>query len=184
MALKADTEQIAWGRTIPFVLMHAACLPLFWCGVSRLAVGLCLFNYLLRMFGITAGYHRYFSHRSFKTSRPFQFVLAWLGACSAQLGPLWWAAHHRHHHQHSDTHKDAHTPGLKGFLWAHMGWIFAPTTRLRTTTEFGTFAATRSCCFWNETGCFPPLSWPCPRWSGVGGWVNFFPSGGPTDCNS
>jgi stearoyl-CoA desaturase (delta-9 desaturase) len=82
------------------------------------------------MFGITAGYHRFFSHRSFKTSRVFQFVLAWLGACSAQLGPLWWAAHHRHHHQYSDTHQDAHTPGLKGFLWAHMGWVFCPRNQV------------------------------------------------------
>ena len=87
-ATSAAPETVAWSRTVPFIMMHLACLPVLWCGASKLALGLCLFNYVLRMFGITAGYHRYFSHRSFKTSRWFQFVLAWLGACSAQLGPL------------------------------------------------------------------------------------------------
>lgn len=86
-----------------------------------LAVGL----FLVRKFGITGGYHRYFSHRSFKTSRWFQFVLAWLGGMSAQKGALWWAAHHRHHHQHSDQPEDLHSVKQQGFYWAHVGWILA-----------------------------------------------------------
>jgi stearoyl-CoA desaturase (delta-9 desaturase) len=86
---------------------------------------LCLGMYYLRMWGITAGYHRYFSHRTFRTSRAFQLVLAWIGLSSAQKGPLWWAAHHRHHHQHSDHPPDVHSPGLTGFLWAHMGWFLS-----------------------------------------------------------
>ena len=80
----------------------------------------------VRMFGITGGYHRYFSHRTYRTGRVFQFVLAWLGASSVQKGPLWWAAHHRHHHQYSDEDPDLHSPGLQGFYWSHVGWILAP----------------------------------------------------------
>ena len=60
------------------------------------------------MFALTGGYHRYFSHNSYKTSRVFQFLLAFTGGMSAQLGALWWAAHHRHHHLYSDTEKDIH----------------------------------------------------------------------------
>ena len=118
--------RVQWSKTVPFAILHLGCLGVFWVGWSRSALVFCLLNYLLRMFAITAGYHRYFSHRSFKTSRPFQFALAWIGATAAQLGPLWWAAHHRDHHRHSDTEKDAHPPGLRGFLWSHMGWVFCP----------------------------------------------------------
>jgi stearoyl-CoA desaturase (delta-9 desaturase) len=75
------------------------------------------------MFGITAGYHRYFSHRSYRTSRFFQFVLAWIGCSALQRGPLWWAANHRHHHQRSDQQEDLHSPKQRGFWWAHIGWI-------------------------------------------------------------
>ncbi len=81
--------------------------------------------YIVRMFGITGVYHRYFSHRSYKTSRWFQFVLAVLGASSAQKGPIWWASHHRHHHQHSDTEEDIHPPRIYGLWWAHVGWVLS-----------------------------------------------------------
>ena len=111
-------------RSLPFVLMHvgAVVLPFFttfsW-NLVALAIGL----YLVRMFALTGFYHRYFSHRSFKTSRAFQFVMAVWGLTCVQKGPLWWAANHRHHHKHSDQHGDVHSPGLQGFIWAHMGWI-------------------------------------------------------------
>jgi stearoyl-CoA desaturase (delta-9 desaturase) len=75
------------------------------------------------MFSITGFYHRYFSHRSFRTSRPVQFVFAALGNMSAQRGPLWWAAHHRHHHRTADTPEDPHSPRQHGILWSHMGWF-------------------------------------------------------------
>jgi stearoyl-CoA desaturase (delta-9 desaturase) len=84
--------------------------------------------YYVRMFGITAGYHRYFSHRTFKTSRPFQFVLAWLAASSSQRGVLWWAAHHRRHHRESDRPEDVHSPVQRGVWWAHVGWVLSPTS--------------------------------------------------------
>ena len=111
---------------IPFLLVHVGCVLVFWAGFSWAAIITCLFLWFIRMFGITAGYHRYFSHRSYKTSRIFQFFLAVLGNAAAQLGPLWWAACHRTHHQHSDTDKDIHSPVLDGFLWSHVGWVISP----------------------------------------------------------
>ena len=110
-------------KSIPFFLVHLVCFTAILTGVSWEAIGLCLSCYFLRMFGITAGYHRYFSHRSYKTSRAFQFVLAWLGCSAVQKGPLWWASHHRKHHQHSDQEEDVHSPERMGFWWSHVGWI-------------------------------------------------------------
>lgn len=109
-----------------FFGVHAMCLAALWTGISWIAVITCLALYYIRMFGITAGYHRYFSHRSYKTSRAFQFFLAWLGASAAQKGPIWWAGHHRHHHQHSDTEEDVHSPIKESIWWAHVGWVLSP----------------------------------------------------------
>ncbi|WP_459626533.1 acyl-CoA desaturase [Bradyrhizobium diazoefficiens] len=111
-------------QVLPFVLIHAGCLAAIWSGVSWQAVAICVALYWLRMFGITAGYHRYFSHRAYATSRAFQFILAFLAQSSAQKSVLWWAAKHRHHHLHSDTAQDVHSPRHKGFVYSHLGWIF------------------------------------------------------------
>src|SRR5699024_4955259 len=77
-----------------------------------------------RVFGITGGYHRYFSHRGYKTSRVFQFCMALLGATAMQKGPLWWAAKHREHHRDSDMPADAHSPRQYGSFDAHVGWVY------------------------------------------------------------
>lgn len=108
-----------------FWSIHIGCFAVIWAGVSWTAALVCFALYFVRMFAITGGYHRYFSHRSYKTSRPFQFILAYLGAASAQKGPLWWAAHHRHHHQHSDTDQDIHSAREKGVWWSHVGWVLS-----------------------------------------------------------
>ncbi len=97
-------------------------------------VALCVGSYYLRMFGITAGYHRYFAHRAFRTSRWFQFVLAFLGSTATQRGALWWAAHHRDHHRHSDDERDLHSPIRRGFWWSHIGWIVHSSS---TETRWG-----------------------------------------------
>jgi stearoyl-CoA desaturase (Delta-9 desaturase) len=109
---------------IPFVLVHLGCIAAIWTGVTWSALALCAALYVLRMFGVVAGYHRYFSHRAFATSRLFQFVLALLAQSSGQKSVLWWAAKHRHHHLHSDTVQDVHSPARKGFIYSHLGWIF------------------------------------------------------------
>ena len=118
------SRRIDWLRIIPFVALHLACLAVFWVGVSVVAVAVAIALYLLRMFAITAFYHRYFSHKAFKTSRPVQFVFALLGASATQRGPLWWAAHHRKHHRHADQEADPHSP-KQGFWWSHMGWFLS-----------------------------------------------------------
>ncbi len=116
-------ERIDFWGSLPFLLMHLACLLAVWTGVCAVAVAVCLVMYGLRMFAITAGYHRYFSHRSYKTSRAFQFALGLLGTMAGQKGPLWWAAHHRRHHGSSDTADDLHSPVVRGFWWSHVGWF-------------------------------------------------------------
>jgi stearoyl-CoA desaturase (delta-9 desaturase) len=129
-------------RVFPFILMHVACLAVFIVGYSPIALLVALATFLMRMFAITAFYHRYFSHRTFKTSRAAQFAFALLGASAVQRGPIWWAAHHRNHHAHSDREEDAHSPVQHGFWRAHMGWFlthkgFAPDLRrVRDLTRY------------------------------------------------
>lgn len=122
-AATADEDRIDWLRAAPFVGMHLACVAVIWVGVSAVAVWTALTLYAVRMFALTAFYHRYFSHKTFRTSRAVQFVFALIGAASVQRGPLWWAAHHRHHHRHADTALDPHSPAQHGFLWSHAGWF-------------------------------------------------------------
>ncbi|KAA1175177.1 acyl-CoA desaturase [Marinobacter salinexigens] len=110
-------------RVVPFIALHVACLIAFYTGVSAFAAGFAAAFFVIRMFAITGFYHRYFAHKTFKTSRTAQFLFAILGASAAQRGPLWWAAHHRHHHQHSDAEQDLHSPHQGGFWWAHAGWF-------------------------------------------------------------
>src|SRR4051812_1663306 len=119
-------ERIDWLRVIPFITLHAACIGVIWVGVSPVALGVAAALYALRMFALTGFYHRYFSHKAFKTSRPMQFLFALIGAMCVQRGPLWWAAHHRNHHRHADTAQDIHSPLRRGFLWSHMGWFLTP----------------------------------------------------------
>jgi stearoyl-CoA desaturase (delta-9 desaturase) len=122
----APHDDIVYPAAIPFVLVHVVGFAAIWTGVTVQALWVALLLYLLRMWAITAGYHRYFSHRSYKTSRIFQFLLAFLGQSSAQRGVIWWSAVHRHHHLHSDTEHDVHSPRHHGFWYAHVGWIFNP----------------------------------------------------------
>lgn len=120
-----DTDSRAFNlvRVLPFIALHLACLLVFVTGTSAFAVGFAVAFFILRMFAITGFYHRYFAHKTFRTSRAAQFLFGLLGASAAQRGPLWWAAHHRHHHQHSDDEKDLHSPHQGGFWWSHIGWF-------------------------------------------------------------
>lgn len=119
------TRRIDPVRVLPFIAIHAGCLLVPWVGVSAGAVGVAVALYALRMFAITAFYHRYFSHQAFRTGRVMQFAFALLGASAAQRGPLWWASHHRHHHVHADEPADSHSALRHGFVWSHLGWFMA-----------------------------------------------------------
>ncbi|HTW71395.1 MAG TPA: acyl-CoA desaturase [Acetobacteraceae bacterium] len=124
--MQGHDDDIAYPSSIGFLLVHVGCLAVVWTGLTWRAVALAAALYVLRIFAIGAGYHRYFAHRAFGTSRACQFILACLAQTSAQRGILWWAARHRRHHQYSDTADDVHSPVQRGFLYAHLGWIFAP----------------------------------------------------------
>jgi stearoyl-CoA desaturase (delta-9 desaturase) len=127
-------DRLDWSCVATLAFMHLGCLGVFWTGGSPIAIGLAVTFYLIRAFGLTAFYHRYFAHRAFRTSRWFQFVGATAGCLALQKGPLWWAAHHREHHRRSDREGDVHSPHVSGILWSHLGWFL--TTRngsLRST---------------------------------------------------
>lgn len=138
----AADRRIEWLRILPFLLLQGSCVLVLWVGWSPVAVGVAALLYVVRMFGVTAFYHRYFSHRAFRAGRLVQFAGAVLGASATQRGPLWWAAHHRNHHRHSDTAADAHSPIAHGFLWAHVGWFLTRgnfRTDLKQVRDFAAF---------------------------------------------
>jgi stearoyl-CoA desaturase (delta-9 desaturase) len=129
----SNKDKIDWFRIFPFIFIHLACFAVIWVGVSTTAVIVCILSYLIRMFAITAFYHRYFSHKTFKTHRITQTIFAAIGATATQRGPLWWAAHHRHHHIHSDKETDKHSP-KNGFIYSHMQW-FLKQKNFKTQTD-------------------------------------------------
>jgi stearoyl-CoA desaturase (Delta-9 desaturase) len=142
-----DHNDIVYPSAIPFVLVHLICIAAIWTGITWQAVAVGIVLYWLRIFAIGAGYHRYFSHRAYATSRAFQFVLAVLSQSTAQKSVLWWAAKHRHHHLHSDTECDAHSPRHTGFLYSHLGWIFSRRHHKADLVKVADLA------------CYPELMW-------------------------
>lgn len=114
-----------FGAVFFFLLIHTGVLAIWWTPPTMSLLAWLAVTYSIRMFGVTAGYHRYFGHRSYKLGRVAQFVMAFLAQSSAQKGVLWWAAHHRLHHRESDRDRDVHSPTLRGFWWAHVGWVIS-----------------------------------------------------------
>lgn len=131
--IRAMDDKVDLSRTVPFIVIHSGCLAVLWVGFGWFAFTAAVVLYIIRMFAITAFYHRYFSHRTFRTSRFGQFLFAVLGNSAMQRGPLWWASVHRHHHHHSDEEVDAHSPRWNGFWWSHIGWI---TSRRNFPTDY------------------------------------------------
>jgi stearoyl-CoA desaturase (Delta-9 desaturase) len=127
-------RDVDWLRITPFMGLHLLCFGAIWTGWSPVAVAVAVALYALRLLAITGFYHRYFSHRAFRTSRAVQFLFAVLGASAVQRGPLWWAAQHRHHHAHADGALDPHSARRHGFLWSHLGW-FLTRENFRTRLE-------------------------------------------------
>ena len=170
LALAPD-ERVNWKSSVPFLALHLVPLAAIFTGVSRSAVVMCVAFYAGRMFFITAGYHRYFSHRSFRASRPVQFVLAAGALTAAQKGPLWWAGHHRMHHRYTDTERDLHSP-LKGFWWSHIGWILSDkysATDLEAIADFAKYPELR---FLNDHDWIGPwalgtIAFLVAGWSGL-----------------
>lgn len=120
-------DRIDWLQCLPFIGIHALCFGVWWTGVSPVAFATALALYFIRLFAITGFYHRYFSHRAFRTSRAFQLVMGVVGNSAVQRGPIWWSAHHRHHHRHSEEPEDLHSPTQHGFWRSHIGWFMTGT---------------------------------------------------------
>ena len=173
----APQDDIVYPTTIPFVLVHLACFGAIWTGVTVQALWVAVTLYFVRMWAITAGYHRYFSHRSYKTNRVMQFFIAFLGQTSAQRGAIWWAAVHRHHHLHSDTPEDVHSPGLFGFWYSHFGWIFNPKNSKPNAETVRDLTQYRELVILNKTNYAPAFLLGFVVWL-WGGWpmlvVGFF----------
>ena len=179
-------NRIDWVRAVPFIGMHLACIGVFFVGWSWLAISIAVFLYALRVFTLTGWYHRYFSHRTFKTSRLVQFAFAAIGCSAVQRGPLWWAAHHRHHHVHSDDPEDIHSPKHRGLIMAHLGWFLTPKavkTNLKIIPDFAKYPELR---FLDRYDLLVPIAlalslfglgclveWASPE-SGVTGWQLLF----------
>jgi stearoyl-CoA desaturase (Delta-9 desaturase) len=134
-----DHDDILYPSALPFVVVHLICFAAIWTGITWEALAICFALYWARIFAIGAGYHRYFSHRAYSTSRAFQLVLAVLSQSTAQKSVLWWASKHRHHHLHSDTELDVHSPRHTGFLYSHVGWIFYRQHDKADLTKVGDF---------------------------------------------
>jgi stearoyl-CoA desaturase (delta-9 desaturase) len=145
--LRQEPDRVDWVRVMPFVVLHLGCLGVIWVGASAFAVWAAVALYFVRMFAVTGIYHRYFSHKTYSTSRLGQFLLALWGGTTVQRGALWWAYHHRHHHLHSDDPEDAHSPHVHGFLWSHIGWI---TSRRNFPTDYSKI---------KDLAKFPELVW-------------------------
>lgn len=150
-------ERISWRSSLPFIAAQLVPLLAFVTGVTAKALVLGAVLYVVRMFCITAGYHRYFAHRSYRLGRVPQFLLAFGGTTAAQKGPLWWAGHHRDHHRYADTDRDPHSP-QKGFWWAHVGWILSGKYGASDHAKIEDFAR------------FPELRW-LDRHDWVGPWA-------------
>src|SRR5579871_4929024 len=167
-----DQDDILYPSTVSFVLVHLACLAAIWTGITWQSVAICAALYWLRIFAIGAGYHRYFSHRAFSTSRLFQFILALGSQSTAQKSVLWWTAQHRHHHLHSDTERDLHSPRQRGFWYSHVGWIFARRQDTVDLTKVADFARYPELMWLHRHELVPAaalavICWLAGGWSGL-----------------
>jgi stearoyl-CoA desaturase (Delta-9 desaturase) len=164
-----DTEN---PNAVPFIILHLTALAAIFTGVHAADLWLALGLYVMRMFGVTAGYHRYFAHKTFKTGRVFQFILAFLAQTSAQRGILWWASHHRKHHRFSDTSEDVHSPARTSFWYAHFGWVMDQKNHATDYDGIADFAKFRELVWLERNPYLPPVVlgivvWIFAGWSGL-----------------
>jgi len=154
---KNNRLPLLYHEMIPLALFYVSALFVFVTGISWSAIALCLILYVVRMWAVTGGYHRYFSHRSFKTSRFFQFILAFLAQTSMEQGVLWWANHHRQHHVYSDTPKDIHSPRQHGFWYAHIAWFYTEPMVQKNYTMVDDLQKYPELVFLDKFHIIPPL---------------------------
>jgi stearoyl-CoA desaturase (delta-9 desaturase) len=160
-----------WAQSIPFFGVHvAAVVGIALLGWSWSGFGLAMALYAIRMFGVTAVYHRYFSHRSYKMGRVTQFLMGVLATTSTQKGILWWAAHHRRHHKYSDQPEDIHSVRQDGFWHAHVGWILAKDYEQTEYDKIKDFAKFPELVWLNKLHLVPPIALAVALYLVAGGW--------------
>lgn len=168
---RAPDERVNWPHSIPFLLVHVLCFAFVFTGITTTALILFVLLFAGRSFFVTAAYHRYFSHRTYKLNRFWQFVFAFAAESSAQKGVLWWAANHRVHHRNSDTDGDVHSP-RKGFWWSHVGWILSDKYKKTDAAGIKDFAKYPELRFINKHDWIAPwtlggVSFLIGGWSGL-----------------
>lgn len=157
MALE-QRRPVRFNKTVEMILIHMVPLLAFFTGVTTFDWVVAIVLYFLRMFFVTGFYHRYFSHRTFKTSRWFQFVMAFLAETSMQKGVLWWGAHHRVHHRNSDKPGDPHSMKLYGFWYSHIGWILGPDFKETDYKGISDFTQYKELVWLNKYYVVPPIT--------------------------
>ncbi len=136
---RREDDRLNVRSSLAFFAVHLIPFLAIFTGVTRTALILAFVTFTTRMFFITAGYHRYFAHKTYRLNRVSQFVWAFGGTMAAQKGPLWWAAHHRNHHRFSDSERDVHSP-QRGFWWSHVGWILCDKYNQADRSQIRDFA--------------------------------------------
>lgn len=167
------SDQFNWVWAAPFIGLHLAVVGVFFTGFTTEAVIICASLYALRVFALTAGYHRYFAHRSYKTGRVFQFLLAFFGGAALQRGALWWAAKHREHHRYSDQPEDAHSPRQYGFWDSHVGWVFRDARQQADLEMIPEFTRYPELMWLNKYDWVPGVLLGILSFI-IGGWAGFF----------
>lgn len=170
-------------QEIGFIILHLVPVLGLWTGATLFDWLVCAFLYFSRMFWVTGGYHRYFAHRSYQTSRVFQFIIAFMAQTSLQKGALWWASHHRVHHRTSDTPKDPHSLKLYGFWYSHIGWIMGPDYKTTDYKVINDYAKYPELVWLNKYHLIPPFMLAITVWLvgaivNTGSITNIFTSGG------
>lgn len=153
------------------ILFHVLPFLAIWTGATWFDWLLCFGLYFLRMFFVTGVYHRYFAHRTYKTSRIFQFIMAFMAETSVQKGVLWWAANHRNHHRYSDTPQDPHSAKVYGFWYSHIGWIIGPDFKKTHYNIIGDYAKYKEIRWIDKNYMIPPLLLALGVMA-LGGWAN------------
>jgi len=176
--VRAADDKLNFRSSLAFFAVHLVPFLAIFTGITRTALILAVVTFTTRMFCITAGYHRYFSHKSYRLNRFWQFVLAFGGTMASQKGPLWWAAHHRNHHRFSDTERDVHSP-RRGFWWSHVGWILCDKYNQADMSQIRDFAKYPEIRFINKHDWIGPWTLAITCYL-IGGWsglvIGFFAS--------
>ena len=171
-AVPPEMRKINWVKSLPFFGMHLAMVAALFVPFGLPAIAWCAGGYVLRMFAITAGFHRYFAHRSYKLGRAMQLAMAFLGGTAVQKGALWWAAHHRVHHRNSDLPTDVHSPLQDGFGWSHWGWILSDAHEETHWPQISDLAKFPELVFLNRFHLIPGVLYAIATFA-LGGWTGF-----------